>query len=58
VILLQLKQTCGCKICVEASAHNALRVVHSIVLMLVDLSAASEVSVFSGVMLGISERPP
>ena len=46
MILLQLEQTCGCEICVEASAHDALRVVHSIVPMLVDLSAASEVSVF------------
>ena len=55
MILLQLEKTYGCEICVEASAHDALQVVHSIVLMLIDLSVASD---FSGVMLGISERPP
>ena len=64
MILLQLEQRCGHKICIEACAYDALRVVHSIALtlvdhstfVLVDPSKASRVSVFAGVMLGISER--
>ena len=65
-ILLQVKQKLGRKICDEASAYDALRVVHLIVLVfvdhsvlvLVDPSVAPAVSVFSGVMLAISEWLP